>query len=62
MRRNEGGEKWKKEREGQGGGHVQSDPGDPERLADKLHARPLGSLPLTQLPTGISLPTTLPTD
>lgn len=45
-----------------GGGHVQSDPGDPERLADKLHARPLGSLPLTQLPTGISLPTTLPTD
>lgn len=45
MRRNEGGEKWKKEREGQGE-HVQSDPGDPERLADKLHARPLGSLPL----------------
>lgn len=46
MRRNEGGEKWKKEREGQGGEHVQSDPGDPERRADKLHARPLGSLPL----------------
>lgn len=29
-----------------GGEHVQSDPGDPERRADKLHARPLGSLPL----------------
>lgn len=55
-------EKSGKRREKGRGGHVQSDPGDPERLADKLHARPLGSLPLTQLPTGISLPTTLPKD
>lgn len=56
-------------RAGGGVGHVQSDPGGPERLANKLHARPLGgterkpSLPLplsddtSQLRTGISLPT-----
>lgn len=36
----------KRREKGRGGGHVQSDPRDPEGLADKLHARPLGSLPL----------------